>query len=92
MTSIPRVIAPRASSYMMGIISTFDTVVSGIDPPVLSGLIQSLAIVVDNQTILYMGYSETSNYYLTKVDFFLHAVDKHLCLHFVQPFFFDSII
>ena len=65
-SSTPRVIAP-STSYMLSITSTFDTQVSGIDQTVLSGLTQSMAIVVDEQTILYLAYSESSNHYLTKV-------------------------
>ena len=81
----PRVIAP-STSYMSGIESKLDTEVSGIDPAVLSGLTQSMAIVVDERTILYLGYSETNNHYLVKVCFllcsFLHS----------NNYFFTSII
>ena len=82
----PRVIAP-STSYTSGITTDLDTEVSDIDPPVLSGLTQSMAIVVDGQTILYLGYSESGNHYLTKVDFFLIALVKHLS-HHLKYFFF----
>ena len=65
----PRIIAP-STSYMSGVISELDTEVSGIDPTILSGLTQSMAIVIDEQIILYLGYSETNNHYLVKVGFF----------------------
>ena len=68
-SATPSVIAP-STGYMSGITTDLDTEVSGIDPTVLSGLTQSMAIVVDEQTILYLGYSESSNHYLIKVDFF----------------------
>ena len=79
-SSTPRVIAPSTSKS--GITLDLDTEVSGIDPPVLSRLTQSMAIVVDEQTIFYLGYSESSNHYLIKVGYFLNAVDKHLSYHF----------
>ena len=47
-----------------------------------------MAIVVDEQTILYLGYSESSNHYLTG-RLLLNALDKHLSYHFI---FFYSII
>ena len=89
-SATPRVIAPR-TSYMSSITLDLDTEVSGIDPPVLSGLTQSMAIVVDEQTILYLGYSESSNHYLIKVHFILNPFIKHLSYH-ILCFFFDSII
>ena len=66
-SSTPRVIAPSATNYFPAITANFDTEVSGFDPTVLSGLTESMTIVVDEQTILYLAYSESSNHYLTKV-------------------------
>ena len=74
----PKVIAPSASNT-----SDLDTEVSGIDPPVLGGLTQSMAIVVCEQTILYLGYSENSNHYLTKVSS-LNSNNHIVCLHFMN--------
>ena len=87
----PRVIAP-STSYMSGVVSKLDTEVSGIDPAMLSGLTQSMAIVVDEQTILYLGYSETNNHYLLKVCLVLCLpLTKTSILHF-NDCFLTSII
>ena len=64
-----RAIAPSATNYMPSVTADFDMEVSGIDPSVLSGLTQSMAIVVDEQTILYLAYTDNSNYYLMKVGY-----------------------
>ena len=84
-SSTPRVIAP-STSYMSGITTDLDIELSGIDPPVLSGLTQSMAIVVDEQTILYLGYSESSNHYLTKVGVFFMILTNIIVLQFKTIF------
>ena len=85
-TSDPRVIAP-ASLITDGL----DTEVSGIDLSVLNGLTQSMAIFVDKQTILYLGYSDPSGHYLIKVDFCLMLM-RNICTFILCIFSFNSTI
>ena len=84
--SVPRVIAPESS-----ITDDLDTEVSGIDSSVLNGLTQSMAIFVDGQTILYLGYSDSSGHYLSKVDFFIILM-RNICAFTLYNFSSDSII
>ena len=61
-SNTPRVIAP-SKSFSSGL----DMQVTGIKSPVLQGLTQTMAIGIDQVTILYLGYSEDGAHFLNKV-------------------------